>query len=476
MAYGDDPTRLPPPGVPQVNLMYPPRPERTQRSDWSRQTTKETMDPNALEAMSRAEAAQAEAQAARRREAEAAAEAGRRAAEEEEKQAAEKEAFLRRENELRTQREQGRAQLNAALDDDVKQLAADAKPTDFWEDRGAPAKVLSAFLVGLGGFAAGPNNRNSAMDILQDAMARDRQLKMDRFQNRKDIVALRRTNLDAYNAETERMAGLLAKQDAVKGEIMARQAGAIAKRMGIPEAQAKAEAIRAASQQQWEMYKQGEYAKLNQKTVENRGGSVTVNDPGKPTGGAVGGIFGPGGKPIASTGDPKKDATVNEGIKEYRQLRDIMSRLRENYKQGRVLPGTDAAEERKAMASEAKVLYNSMKAKLGALSGPDAKLIEGVVGSGDAFLYTGDPGVRVDKGLEGLDRGVAKNLDSFGLPGKQILPMLNEPPEGASVQQQAPAQAAPAPAPRSRGAGPETKKLANGKTAVRVGNTWKIQD
>lgn len=151
-------------------------------------------------------------------------------------------------------------------------------------------------------------------------------------------------------------------------------------------------------------------------------------------------VFGPGGVPLATTGDPKADKAVNDEVTDFRALRTAVQGMRDSYAKGRVMPGSPEAQRREQLAAEAKVLFNKA-AKLGALAKDDLAIIEDVVSKG-AALYLSDPTPRIEQFLGRLDETMVQRLDSRGLPGAQLLPRLmgNAPTQAATGQ--APSSAA----------------------------------
>jgi hypothetical protein len=138
------------------------------------------------------------------------------------------------------------AALRAAQDEaGRKDVEAKSKVTDYWEDRGAPARVFSAFMVGLWrvGQALGNDGKtsgaNGAYEVLKNEMAADRQKKMDALKNSKDYQELLRTNHAAAIAAEDKLANALDNEEITKTNVILKNLNAQVKRLGIPLAQAE---------------------------------------------------------------------------------------------------------------------------------------------------------------------------------------------------------------------------------------------
>ena len=86
-----------------------------------------------------------------------------------------------------------------------KQAAlANHKITDFFADKSEATRVTAALLVGLGQFGASlSGGENGALKIIDSAIARDRQLKLDQFAKSKAMVELQANNVDMYKQNLE---------------------------------------------------------------------------------------------------------------------------------------------------------------------------------------------------------------------------------------------------------------------------------
>ncbi|HYE58874.1 MAG TPA: hypothetical protein VD948_10220 [Rhodothermales bacterium] len=326
-----------------------------------------------------------------------------------------------------------------------------AKPESFWGHgaEGAFKRVLGGVAIALTGLgnairnSGGANvNGNLALDIITNGIERHYAKEQDRIGKLKDVYTDAKGRVVDLRAKKK---DLLADAEAWRVEAYRRAELETQKRLaqkGVPVAELENNVV-VSQLRQRTLQKEADFlASTREKTTKTWNETYAESDAAGALGGAARGlgIFGAGGKPIGTTGDAKKDATVNEGIAEYRQLRDTLAQLRASYAKGNLMPGSEEAEQRAALAAEAKVLYNSMRAKLGALSGPDAKLIEGVTGGGGAIQLI-NPGPRVDSGIASLDRAMGKKLEQFGLPATMIPSLIGT------------AQAAPgaSPAPGQKG-------------------------
>jgi hypothetical protein len=144
-------------------------------------TDRKVKQPEVVEAERQAEAAAQAKVAAAQKEGEA-----RLALEAIERDNAEKAAQLEAEH-LRRKQEQQAAnnqQIQAHIANAEARRAEmekSAKITDYWQDRSTPARILSAIVLGMAEGANRGNGPSSAMQVYQDAVARDRQAKLDKY-------------------------------------------------------------------------------------------------------------------------------------------------------------------------------------------------------------------------------------------------------------------------------------------------------
>jgi hypothetical protein len=187
-----------------------------------------------------------------------------------------------RENEAARRNEQ----IEAAMATEAQkrqEMEATGKPTSYWADQSAPAKVLSAFLVGLGQYAAGPGGRNPALEILNDAMARDRQLKIDQFTRSKEFFQLATQDREAAMAARDKRLKEIDDEQIVQSNILQKQIDAVAKRAGKPVALAAADELRAKREVEIADKLAGRRQNYDAEITKNSGyksGSTTVNSGG----------------------------------------------------------------------------------------------------------------------------------------------------------------------------------------------------
>lgn len=128
------------------------------------------------------------------------------------------------------------------------QVEQDAKITTLWEDKGAAANVIQAFLKGLSQYAhikAGGQGMSPAYQAFQDVEAKDRQVKLDKFTASKEFRLIARQNTaDARTAYAEKLHELN-NEELVKLNVIDRQADSLAAKLKTPEALAQAEALKA---------------------------------------------------------------------------------------------------------------------------------------------------------------------------------------------------------------------------------------
>jgi len=194
----------------------------------------------------------------------------------------------------------------------------------------------------------------------------------------------------------------------------------------------------------------------------------------KAPGSTMGDVHGPGGAVIGniSTGDPALDRKRAEEVSKantvYTDLQATLAQLDKSVKEeGFSMPSIggvqlgDVASKREALHSHALIQLKEM-AKLGVLAGPDMAIMEQQLGRSSANA-AGFGGEKLGELQKIADRGHEKFLDSVGLNGKQMIPLLRG--EGAAASPKtAPAHAVP------KG---ETRKGPDGKMYRKVGpNNW----
>ncbi len=107
----------------------------------------------------------------------------------------------------------------------------------FWEDRGAPRRVLTAFLIGMNTAAGG----DQAYKVLLDAQADDRQRKMAKYERSKEFLAIAGQGVEAAEAARAKARDLIDIQQKAAAEKLKDELAAAALRRGTPQAKANAE-------------------------------------------------------------------------------------------------------------------------------------------------------------------------------------------------------------------------------------------
>lgn len=160
-------------------------------------------------------------------------------------------------------------------------MEAKAKPTDYWEDKGSAARVMSAFMVGLNVAAGG----DQAYKVLQDEMTRDRQKKIDAYTKSREYYELARTNPSLAEQALGAKLKAIDESEQVREKVLLKQATAIAKRSAIPQAAAEAEKFSAnlAAKQAQDRAKEWQHYD-RQVTSGRQTVTQTVNSGGAPTG------------------------------------------------------------------------------------------------------------------------------------------------------------------------------------------------
>lgn len=273
----------PPAPMPGIAVMQPP--EKTIRSEWhgpQTSTKRAVASPETQAHIADAEAAGAEQIEAKDAEDDVA----RQQAEQEALVAEKKEhwsKYYERERELKEIARQRRAEAAAAREEEaLKQSEKDAKITDYWEDRGTPAKIFAAILIGLNAFARsgrGMGGGNTAWEIFKHAEANDRQLKLDRAaasKGRYERAKGAREAVDTFAANDMKR---ISDTEEIKMKTFANQLDTIAKSNKNPLLQAQAEGYRAKMQEDLAdrgiKRRQHYEAEISQRDAYGSGGTTT---------------------------------------------------------------------------------------------------------------------------------------------------------------------------------------------------------
>jgi len=188
----------------------------------------------------------------------------------------EREAELRRNYEenrrkVREERAARMAELRGESQKKKEQMERDGRPTSYWEDRGAAARVFSAFMVGINTAAGG----DEAYKILSENMARDRQLKLDKFAASKELHAASLEGEEAAKNAFEDKLKEIGDEEEVRARIVAKEIEAKAKRSGNAAMMAEAAKLRAKVDADAAEKIQKDEQFYAKKTVEGGGSSTT---------------------------------------------------------------------------------------------------------------------------------------------------------------------------------------------------------
>ncbi len=398
------------------------------------------------------------------------------------------------ESEKRSARLRAEPKIRAAVAADeqaTKEVEANRKFTDYWEDKGTAAKIFATLLVGLNEYARsgrGMGGPNMAWEIFKQAEAGDRQKKLDKFQASKDFAEIRKKGVDAARQALKDEENRLDNEGVARGKAYAQETKALAARVGKPgalaaaaevDAKAKAEEAKTRLEQ-----RQGYETKF---TVEGEqtSSSRTVNTGG--AGAATNGlkpVYSADGKTVlGGVGDEVTQRKMQDKVAAYQKVRDLTQRLSKANVEAPVgsKERTQIEADLDALATAQAILNNNE----GKPSDSDIKNARDEVGStfgmgtkAWAAKTFGKPGwdprarwtIINDRAKEKLDADLGSH---FG---------PNQIPDAAARAERAPPTAAAAPkepekreAPKRNGKRVETKEI-GGKTFVRVGGKWKVQD
>ena len=187
--------------------------------------------------------------------------------------------------EARAKQDQEIAKKQAEYDGRRRQLeaAAEGRATSFWADKGKPAEILSRFIVMTADHShkmagnAGPSPVSQSLDA---ALAEDRAIKMAKFENSKEFLALSKEDVGAaQRAKAAKEAEVKDHHQVMLNSIKARFK-AYAAKLGTPEAQAKADAEIAQIQQKQAKLLADQYKDADVETSYTSGKTTTTINVG----------------------------------------------------------------------------------------------------------------------------------------------------------------------------------------------------
>lgn len=138
------------------------------------------------------------------------------------------------------------ARIAAAMGDERaarQKMIEDGNVRSYWEDKGAPLRILSAFVTGMADYAhirAGGEGPSLASQQLDDEIAKDRQAKIDKFTRSEKFHTLAKENVGAARDALADELKQIDHQAIAQRELMTRQWAAVAARAKVPLAEAEA--------------------------------------------------------------------------------------------------------------------------------------------------------------------------------------------------------------------------------------------
>lgn len=319
----------------------------------------------------------------------------------------------------------------------------DYKVTDFFEDRGVGTKVLASLAMGLGAYGASFNGgQNSAMSIIDSAVARDRANKLNQQEK---LLGQKKDAGDAVKDNEARLVAadveLRAQHDTLYKQLERQRAANLAKFgadqaaingdkviLGIRESRAKNAA---------EMFKGLETVVTKQYATPTpgvAGGGVAPNQDNV--------LYSKDGKPIAvlpQTGEAgKKNAELgNKLLATQRRMEANGAELEKLIGEGRTLPGTERSARMAGLQRQMLLDLKELKT-MGALDKGAIEVSEDMIPSGAGAGGNGKA-VLADF-MKGLRQETQGRLSSFGVDGSAI--MRREGVGGSETQKMSPAEQA----------------------------------
>jgi hypothetical protein len=327
------------PGMP-LQIIPPALPERSEVSRYEGPQLTEktrTADPRVEDAQAAIDAAQRSQDIADQQKHEADTAILQKQAEEADKKRAAVEAA-----ELR--RQQARAEADQAIaarmaEDDRRRAAMEqaskGRATSYWDNPGAPSRVLSALLTGLGNIGnrmAGGNGVGIASVALERELAQDRASKLAKFEDSMEFRRLAKEDLAAAQAaKAAKLKEIDDQQEVQIRNIEASMAPVVAK-LKIPQAQAAFDQLRATNQEKRAEDRRKAYQTYDTEhtlTGPQRSHTTTVN-----TGGAAkapeqvkNAVFGVDGQVIGVASDEVTARLMKGKVAAYAKVRALTERL-----------------------------------------------------------------------------------------------------------------------------------------------------
>lgn len=300
----------------------------------------------------------------------------------------------------------------------------------FWKDaknpNGTGNKVLAAISIALSGIgdalvarSGGRSNyMQTTLNHIDNAIQRDWELYKDSAGRQERALERSGVRLEKLQDRHERLEA--ARKSAAYGHARAQLEHALAIQ-GVPQAEIEGH---------W-MVNELRQRQLGQQLGYLEGLRERVNVQSQTTAQAAAagktaglGIYGVGGQPLGTTGDPARDKDVRTKNSAFMTFDAMLKQYIDSYKEhGReVNPKSPEAQQRRALYENLRTAIKNNE-ELGALVGGDWAIIEGQIGTNDN-LYLFDPTPRLEKLREIAAQKHAAKLDGLGLPGAQVVPML----------------------------------------------------
>lgn len=323
-----------------LQIMPPALPERsdTNRYEGPQITTKtRTPDPRVEEENAAIAAAQLSQRIADQQKLEA-----DRAIMEKEAEKAEQLANAAKEIEAKrvAARQEADANIAARMAEDERrraamEVASKGRATSYWDNPGAPSRVLSALLTSLGNMGnrmAGGNGVGGASIALERELAQDRASKLAKFEDSMEFRRLAKEDVVAAQAAKAAKMKEWDDQEAVMIKNIESSMAPLVAKLKIPQAQAAFEQLQATNREKQAQERRKAYGEYDTEISVQSGQkstSHTVN-----TGGAVkapeqvkNAVFGANGQVIGVAGDEVTARLMKGKVAAYTKVRALTERL-----------------------------------------------------------------------------------------------------------------------------------------------------
>lgn len=350
------------------------------------------------------------------------------------------------------QRQQEIAQLKSAEDKAIGQMEKSSKITTLWEDKGAAANVIQAFLKGLSTYAhirAGGQGIAPGMQAFTEVEAQDRQKKLDQFARDKEFVNLAKTNkAEAQQAWAQKQHELNLAEIG-KLNVVDRQVDSLVAKLKTPEAAAQGAAMKAQLAERRAQLEVERGSHLDA-TVSSGGTTTQTMVQSKTKSGddderAKRTVYGGKGEPLFMIGDDKERKGAQDVVNNLRTFDEAANRLGQLIRSPN-MPGSEKAALADQIHGE---LMNTVRKgeEMGTLDAGTERQLARIIPNGAGLM--GNGAVVLKQLRESQKKKAAAKLDGYGTDGAAVVEHVT----GGGMPAASPGSRAPAPeGPSSTGA------------------------